>query len=77
MTIRPRLIDVRGGVIIARSASFTYGEYKMEFLNHGITGLALGLAIATFRLSLRNSKKIAALQETQDGGNASSLADED
>jgi hypothetical protein len=49
----------------------------MEFLNHGITGLALGLAIATFKLSLRNSKKFAALQETQDGGNASSFADED
>ncbi len=52
----------------------------MEFLNNSLnwwfSGLALGLAIAAFRISLRNSKKIAALQETQDGENASSLADE-
>ena len=71
VAIPPRLLALPGGGIIARSAEFKYGEYAMEFLTHGITGLALGLAIATFGLSLRNSKKIAALQETQDGGNAS------
>ncbi len=63
-----------------RSANFKYGDYAMEFLNNSLnwwfSGLALGLAIAAFRISLRNSKKIAALQETQDGENASSLADE-
>ncbi len=77
VTIPPRLLDVRGAGIIARTTSFAYGKYKMEILNHWMTGLALGLAIASFRLSLRNSKKIAALQETHDGGKASSFADED
>ncbi|MDA7918266.1 hypothetical protein N9B20_01255 [Mariniblastus sp.] len=77
VTVPPRLLDVRGGGVIARTTSFAYGKYKMEILNHWMTGLALGLAIASFRLSLRNTKKIAALQETHDGGKASSLADED
>ena len=77
MTIPPCLLDVCVGGIIPRTTSLAYGKYKMENLHYAITGVALGLAIGSLSLSVRNIKKIAALQETQDGGKASSLADED